>query len=146
MRSTPMPGGTPCARRAPLLVILLLLGSHSWAAAPDLEFRPPPAPGDAATPAAMRDLAERLLPIYQEPDPDRYLQNLSALQMVDGNYAAADATRQTLRERRRREDEGRPVGKGVIYDTYARAKAMEAQDRVSFADAFAKSYRELLHG
>ncbi|HME38064.1 MAG TPA: CocE/NonD family hydrolase [Steroidobacteraceae bacterium] len=142
MRSTPMPGGTPCARRAPLLVILLLLGSHSWAAAPDLEFRPPPAPGDAATPAAMRDLAERLLPVYQEPDPDRYLANLSALQMVTGNYAAADASRRALRERRRRADAGRPVGRSAIYDIFAHAKALEAENQTSFADSFARAFRE----
>ena len=37
----------------------------------------------------MRDLAGRLVPVYQEPDPDRYLANLSALQMVGGNYTAA---------------------------------------------------------
>ena len=53
--------------------------TQSWAAAPELEFHPPASPGDAAAPAIMRDLAERLLPVYEEADPDRYLANLFAL-------------------------------------------------------------------
>ncbi len=49
------------------------------------EFAPPPTVEDAATPAAMRDLAVRLLPVYQDPDIQRYLATLSMLQLVAGN-------------------------------------------------------------
>ena len=42
----------------------------AWAA-PQFDFHAPPAAADASTPAIMRDLADRLLPVYQEPDPDR---------------------------------------------------------------------------
>ena len=92
----------------------------------------------------MRDLAERLLPVYQETDPDRYLANLSALQMVAGDYAAAYVSRQSLRDRRRSADAGRPVGRAVIYDMYAPARAMEAESRISFDDAFTKSFHEVV--
>ncbi len=92
----------------------------------------------------MRDLATRLVPIYEEPDRDRYLANLSALQMVAGNYAAADVSRQSLRERRRRSNIHRPIGRDVIYDIYAYAKALETENRVSFADGFTRSFREVI--
>ena len=113
----------------------------STAVASDLEFRAPDVPGDAA--AALRDLAARLVPVYQDPDPDRYLANLSALQMVAGNYSAADESRQSLRERRRRTNGIRPVARDIIFDIYAHARALELRDRLNFADAFAKSYREV---
>jgi uncharacterized protein len=126
-----------------LFVLFFVVASRTWAAAPDLEFHAPASPGDAATPATMRDLAERILPVYQEADPDRYLANLSALQMVTGNFAAADVSRQSRRDRRRRLDAGRPIGHGAIYDIYAYAKALEAENHVTFAEGFARSFREV---
>jgi putative CocE/NonD family hydrolase len=132
-------------RAAKSLIIFLFIAvqTPSRADAPDLEFHPPAGASDAATPAIMRDLAERLLPVYQEADPDRYLANTSALQLVTGNYAAADVSRQALRDRRHRADAGRPAGRSAIYDIYAYAKALEAEDRVSFADGFARAFREV---
>jgi uncharacterized protein len=127
-----------------LLWALLAAVLPSWAAAAELDFRAPAAAGDAAAAAAMRDLAGRLVPVYQDPDPDRYLANLSALQMVAGNYTAADESRQSLRERRRRSSAARAVGRDIIFDMYAHARALQADDHVSFADAFAKSYREVV--
>jgi len=128
---------------AALAVLCLLAGSPAWAA-PELEFHTPPAATDPSTPAIMRDLAGRLLPVYQDPDPDRYLTNLSVLQMVAGEYAAAYASRQSLLERRRKTDAGRPLGRSVIYDIYAHARALEAQDRISFDEAFSKSFQEAI--
>ncbi len=127
-----------------LFVLLLLAASASRAADPGFDFHAPSAATDSTTPAIMRDLAERLLPVYQEPDSDRYLANLSAIQMVAGNYAAADVSRQSLRDRRRRADIARPVGRAVIFDLYAYAKAVEAEDKVSFPEAFARAFREVV--
>src|SRR5271167_752665 len=127
-----------------LLVVLSAALSQAWAQPPDLEFRAPPAADDPSTPAVMRDLAERLLPVYQEPDSDRYLANLSALQMVAGDYTAADVSRQALRERRRSADAARPVGRALIYDIYAYAKTIEAENRLAFAQAFARSFGEVI--
>jgi uncharacterized protein len=112
------------------------------AVASDLDFRVPAAPGDAAT-AALRDLAGRLVPVYQDSDPERYLDNLSALQMVAGNFQAADESRQSLRERRQRSSGVRPVTRDIIFDIYAHARALESRTKLSFADAFAKSYGEV---
>src|SRR5882672_4889293 len=102
MTKAPILSGRIAAIRAtlPLVIFLFIAHTPSLAEAPDLEFHPPAAAGDAGAPAVMRDLAERLLPVYEEPDPDRYLANLSALQMVAGDYAAAYVSRQSLRDRR----------------------------------------------
>jgi putative CocE/NonD family hydrolase len=127
-----------------LLLLLFAAVSWAWAAPPDFEFHSPASVADATMAATMRDLAERLLPVYQESDPDRYLANLSALQMAAGNYQAAYVSRQSLRDRRRGADAGRPVGRDLIWDIYAHARAMQAQDRMPFADAFTKSYREVI--
>jgi putative CocE/NonD family hydrolase len=127
-----------------LFLLLVFASSRVWAVGPVFEFHTPASVDDPAAAAAMRDLAARLVPVYQDPDPDRYLANLSALQLVAGNYSAAYESRQTLRDRRQRLDAGRPVGRDVIYDMYARAKAMEAESQVPFAQAFTQAYQDVV--
>ena len=127
-----------------LFLVLMVSISHVWAATPDLEFHPPAAVGDAATPKIMRDLAERLLPVYEEADPNKYLANVSALQMVAGDHLAADVSRQELRDRRRQADTARPNSRGVIYDIYAHAKAIEEENNVPFAEGFARAFHEVV--
>ena len=127
-----------------LFLLLVFASSRVWAVGPVFEFRTPASVDDPAAAAAMRDLAARLVPVYQDPDPDRYLANLSALQLVAGNYSAAYESRQTLRDRRQRLDAGRPVGRDVIYDMYARAKATEAESQVPFAQAFTQAYQDVV--
>jgi hypothetical protein len=78
----------------------------------------------------MRDLAVRILPVYQEDDTERYLENLSALQLTSGDYAAAYASQQSLRERRQNAYPDRLGGQEVVSDIYVRARAIEAQDKV----------------
>jgi putative CocE/NonD family hydrolase len=145
MRNTSIRFGTLGATLIAQGILLLILAaiSPSSVAAPEFEFHAPATAANPATSAAMRDLAERVLPVYEEADPDRYLANLSALQMAAGNYSAADVSRQSLRDRRRRLDAGRPIGQGAIFDIYAYAKALEAENKVSFADAFARAFREV---
>ena len=114
------------------------------AAAQNFDYRAPASTQDPAAAASISDLASRLIPVYQDSDPERYLANLSALQMAVGDYAAADISRQSLRERRRKTDFGHPVGRGAIFDLFAHAKALEVQDRTTFADAFTAAYRETI--
>jgi hypothetical protein len=104
-----------------LILLWIITASRAWAGGPVFEFRTPASVDDAAAGGAMRDLAARLVPVYQDPDPDRYLANLSILQMVSANYSAAYESSQTLRDRRRRLDARRPVGRDVIVDMYVRA-------------------------
>jgi|HubBroStandDraft_6_1064221.scaffolds.fasta_scaffold01158_2 putative CocE/NonD family hydrolase len=124
-----------------LTAFLVVAVSPSWAAQV-FDFRAPTSPAAAAT--AISDLASRLIPVYQDPDPERYLANLSALQMAVGDYAAADISRQSLRDRRRKSDFGQRVSRGVVIDIYAHAKALEIENKVTFADAFTSSYRETM--
>src|SRR5260370_34322327 len=121
-----------------------LATARAWAGGPVFDFHTPAYTDDPVAAAAMRDLAARLVPVYQDPDPDRYLASLSALQLVAGNYSAAYESRQTLRDRRRRLDAGRPVGRDVIFDMYARAKATEAESRVPFGQAFTQAYEDVV--
>ena len=127
-----------------LLSLLVCLAGCSWAAAQDFDFKPPASVSDPAVPAVMRDLAERLLPVYQEPDQDRYLRSLSGLQMVAGNYTAAWQTRQQLRDRRRSQDAHRPIARSAIYDIYANARSREVDEKVSFPKAYSAAYRSLV--
>src|SRR5260370_10863221 len=129
-----------------LVLLLFMLVPRAWADAPDIEFRPPSTAEDPETVMIMRDLAARLVPVYQEPDADRYLANLSVLQMAALDFTAADGSRLSLRDRRRSTEAGLPVGRGIVYDMYARARAMEADNRLPFADNFATSFREMLAG
>jgi putative CocE/NonD family hydrolase len=146
MRLAQISGRSAASKRTAswLLPLFCLVISRVWAAAPELEFHAPASVDSPAAAATMRDLVDRLLPVYQESDPDRYLANLSALQVVAGNFAAADVSRQALRDRRRRSNVRRPVGRETVYDIYAYAKALEAENRVSFADGFARSFREVV--
>jgi uncharacterized protein len=127
-----------------ILVLLLFLAASPVQAALEFDFRPPATATDPKAGTIMSDLAARLIPVYQDPDPERYLANLSALQMAVGDYAAAEISRQSLRERRRTSDFGHPVGRGLIYDMYARAKALETQHRFTFAEALTTSFRETI--
>jgi putative CocE/NonD family hydrolase len=129
---------------AGILLLLLFLAVSPVQAAQEFGFRPPATATDPRAGAIMSDLAARLIPVYQDSDPERYLANLSALQMAVGDYAAADISRQSLRERRRKSDFGHPVGRGLIYDVYAHAKALETQNRFTFAEALTNSFQETI--
>jgi len=148
----------PCASSGPKLAATKVLARMArslacfWVLAPaaslsyaqELEFHPPASASDAATPAIMRDLAERVLPVYQEDDPERYLANLSALQLTSGDFAAAYATQKSLRERRQNAYPDRLGDRELVSDIYVRARAIEAQDRVSFDKAVTQSFQDVL--
>jgi hypothetical protein len=127
-----------------LLLLLVLAVGTSWAHAQDLEFHPPASVTDPKVPAVMKDLAERILPVYQENDPERYLRNLSALQAVAGNYTAAYQSRQSLADRRRNADPHRPVSGSLIYDIYTHARAREADGKAAFPQAYGQAYWSVL--
>ncbi|BEP51825.1 CocE/NonD family hydrolase [Variovorax paradoxus] len=129
------------ARRA-LVRLMLALPAWSWAA--DFGFKPPRDPEDAAAADLMRDLAERILPVYQDADTDVFLANLTALQIVSGAYRAASDSSRALRTRR----QGKPfddlVQRAILDGIYARARALEANERLGFAEAYARAFRELV--
>jgi putative CocE/NonD family hydrolase len=116
------------------------------AAAQDFGFEAPADTTDASLPALLRDLAERVLPAYQEDDPDRYLSTVATLQLVVGDPTAAHATRRSLQERLQSDQAARPPGRGVVYDIYTYARAIEATENVSFPTAYNQAFRETLNG
>lgn len=136
------PGSTFGRARRALMRLMLALPAWSWAA--DFGFKPPRDPEDAAAADLMRDLAERILPVYQDADTDVFLANLAALQIVSGAYRAASDSSRTLRTRR----QGKPfddlVQRAILDGIYARARALEASERLGFAEAYARAFRELV--
>src|ERR1700683_3494193 len=151
MTKTLMPGAdsrisTRSGRRLAgrLYVALLLALLPSVGFAQELHWRLPAAATDATTPAVLRDLAERVLPVYQESDRERYLANLAALQSVAGGFAAAYATRQELRQWRHSTHVTWPADRSVVYDIYVHAQAIEAEGRLQFAAALAQSFQEVV--
>jgi putative CocE/NonD family hydrolase len=128
---------------ATALALIALAAQPLLAAAQDFGFEPPATTDDDALPAALRDLAQRVLPVYQDDDRDRYLANVAALQMVIGDPTAAHATRLSLQERQQSEG-APPSGQAIVYDIYTHARAIEASDNVAFAPAYARAFRERL--
>jgi putative CocE/NonD family hydrolase len=121
---------------------LLLVLLPSFTSAQQLDLTLPASATDAAMPAVLRDLAERVLPVYQESNRERYLANLSALQVVSGGIAAADATRQELREWRHSAHGAWPADRSVVYDIYIHARAIEAANHIAFAQALTQAFQE----
>jgi predicted acyl esterase len=125
---------------APLLLLLL----PRLAAAQSLEFRAPVSVYDPATPAVMRDLASRIVPVYRNDNRERYLANLSALQLAAGSYRAAFSAQLELR-RLRGGTERRPRAQPVlVFDLFAHAKSLQAQYRLPFAQAFDLAFWETI--
>jgi uncharacterized protein len=127
-----------------LLLALPLVLLPSFAPAQELDLRLPAAATDTNMPTIMRDLAERVLPVYQESNRERYLANLAALQFVSGGYAAADTTRQELREWRQSVHGAFPADRSMVYDLYVHARAVEAADHVQFAQALTQAYQQVV--
>jgi hypothetical protein len=135
----------PCRARMSLwLGALLIAAAPCWPATQNLELHLPASPSDPKMPEIMKDLADRVLPVYEEPDRQRYLATLSALQLVDGNTQAALSTRQDLRNLRKGADPTYPADRSVAYDIYARARNVQAHDKVAFDKAFVQSYRDMV--
>jgi putative CocE/NonD family hydrolase len=115
------------------------------ATAQDFGFEAPAEATDPALSAAIRDLAERLLPTYQEDDPDLYFSTLAALQMAVGDPGAAHTTRLTLQERLQTAQSPLPPGRVLAYDVYTQARAFEATESVGFEDAYARAFHETMN-
>lgn len=125
-----------------VLLFAALAGCAAPALAQDLRFEPPAIATDPALPAALRDLAERIVPVYREEDTDRYLANLAALQITAGVPAAAYATRLMLRDRLQSERGAAPSGRDLVFEIYTQARAIEADDGVPFPTAYGRAFRE----
>ncbi|MBS0448982.1 MAG: CocE/NonD family hydrolase [Proteobacteria bacterium] len=128
-----------------LFVLLWLCALPLWAAAAgDYGFAPPRSADDPAAAAVMRDLAQRLIPVYQEADNDLYLANMTAMQVVSGAYGAAYDSSQTMRARHQGKPMDSSFDRAVIDAIYAHARALEANDHVPFAQAYTRSFQDVV--
>ena len=125
-------------------LMALLLALPAWARALDFGFKAPHDPDDPAAVGVMRDLAQRIVPVYQAADTDAYLANLTALQIVSGAYGAAFDSSKLLRSRYKTKPFDALAERAVLDGLYARARQIEARDRIDFATAYARSFRELM--
>jgi putative CocE/NonD family hydrolase len=122
----------------------VILALPAWAWGADFGFRPPRDPDDATAAALMLDLAQRILPVYQEADTDVFLANLTALQIVSGAYRAASDSSGSLRSRRKGKPFDDLVQRAILDGIYARARALVADARLGFAEAYARAFQELV--
>jgi putative CocE/NonD family hydrolase len=129
------------ARRA---LVLLMLALPAWVRALDFSFRPPHDPDHVGAVDLMRDLAQRIVPVYKDDDTDGYLANLTALQIVSGGYAAAYDSSRSLRRRRQGKPFDALVERAIIDGIYAHARAIEAKERAGFAKAYTRAFQELV--
>jgi predicted acyl esterase len=124
-----------------LLSALLLPG---LAAAQGLEFRAPVSVYDAATPAVMRDLASRIIPVYRNDNREQYLANMSALQLVAENFEPAYSARLELRQMHGENPRRPAVDPELVYDLFAHTKSLQAQYRLPFSQAFDLAFWETI--
>jgi hypothetical protein len=132
---------TDHARRA-LVLLPLALPVRAWAL--DFGFQAPRDPDDVAAVDTMRDLAQRIVPVYKDDDTDGYLANLTALQIVSGAYAAAYDSSRLLRRRLQGKPFDSLAERAIMDGIYAHAREIEAKERAGFAKAYTRSFRELV--
>lgn len=128
------------ARRA--LLWLLALPLCAWAQ--DFGFQPPRDPDDAAAASVMRDLAQRIVPVYQDAGTDAYLANVTALQIVSGAHVAAFDSSRLLRNRYQGKPFDALAERAVLDGLYARARDIEARERIDFRKAYTRSFKEIV--
>lgn len=110
------------------------------------QFDLPPAAveGPAILSKWMPDLARAVIAIYTDGDRLKHLDNLFRLQIVAGQFPEAARTLNELRALRVGDPSPQVQANNVQYEIFARAKTMQAEQRLSFEQAFQKSFREAM--
>ncbi|HVS77137.1 MAG TPA: CocE/NonD family hydrolase, partial [Steroidobacteraceae bacterium] len=130
--------------RGCLGIVLSLLLLPRLAAAQSLQFHAPASVYDPSTPAVMRDLASRIIPVYRNDNREQFLANMSALQLVGGSYEPAYSARLDLRRLRGGNPRRPPANQQLVYDLFALAKSLQAQYRLPFSQAFDLAFWETI--
>ena len=130
-------------RRA-LGIVLSALLLPRLAVAQSLQFHAPSSVYAPSTPAVMRDLASRIIPVYRNDDREQYLANLSALQLVAGSFESAYSARLELQHLRAGSQGRPPADPALVYDLYVHAKSLQAQYRLPFSQAFDLAFWETI--
>jgi putative CocE/NonD family hydrolase len=100
----------------------------------------------AALDQAIPVLAAQAASIYKDPDRTHYLDNLFQLQLAAGKYSDALSTLASLRQAWTSQSilPSRAAWVYVPYEIYARAKLKQASSNISFDEAYAQSFREII--
>jgi hypothetical protein len=130
--------------RVALGIVISLLLLPRLAAAQSLPFHAPASVDDPTTAAVMRDLASRIIPGYFSDNHEQYLANMSALQLVAGNFDEAYSARLDLQQLRGGTHRRPPADPALVYDLFAHAKSLQAQYRLPFAQAFDLAFWETI--
>ena len=130
--------------RTALGILLSLVLLPRLAVAQSLEFHAPASVDDPTTPAVMRDLASRIIPGYRNDSREQYLADMSALQLVAGNFDAAYSARLDLQQMRGGTPHRPPADSAAVYDLYAHAMSLQAEYRLPFAQAFDLAFWETI--
>ncbi len=124
------------------LLLLLLACTAGAVCAQEVPFQAPSSPDDARADTLLRDLAERVLPVYEDRDTDRFLERLAAMQTIAGHRAAAQASREQLRQRRGNRNPDAVEREARLFDIYVRALDFQrSQGSVDWNDAYARTFR-----
>jgi predicted acyl esterase len=125
-------------------VVALLLATAIALPLAAQDFDPPTARSSSAPGfhEFISSLARRLAQEYTNPDRETYLDNLARMQIVSGDYAAADSTAEQLRAYRA----GRPAGMSPVSDfapqLYAVAKEKQRTQNIGPVEALNQAFAE----
>jgi hypothetical protein len=125
-------------------IVLSVLLLPRLAAAQSFEFRAPASVYDPRTPTVMRDLASRIIPGYLNGNREQFLSDMSALQLVAGNFEPAYSARLELQRLRGGSPRRPPADPALVYDLYAHTKSLQAQYRLPLAQAFDLAFWETI--
>lgn len=123
---------------------LLGVSASLCAAAQDFEFPETAVTDPAVLAKTVPGLAKQVLAAYQEKDPQKYLNNLFALQIMAEQYPEAIQSLVELHALRGLANPSRPAWINVQYEIYARAKICEAEKKVPFDQAYQRAFREVM--
>ncbi|TAM09373.1 MAG: CocE/NonD family hydrolase [Nevskiaceae bacterium] len=117
----------------------LLLACGSARANPQtFEFKAPTQVDAPTTAIALRDLAERVLPVYEDKDPTRFLENLFIIQLVAQDDRAAIETQHSLKNRQSHGAPARPavMAPAALFDAWVAAHDATTGKHGNFEAAF----------
>jgi putative CocE/NonD family hydrolase len=99
---------------------------------------------DSALAAVLPTLAQQVIGTYADTERDAYLDNLFRLQIVAGQFDAADSTATKLQTERRRRNAVQSAVATLPYQVYAQAAAATIAQHRSFDDGFRESFGKVV--
>jgi uncharacterized protein len=125
-----------------LILALLVSGFGRASAAQEFDAPRVRTSGDSAFHGFISSLARQLAREYKNPDREAYLDNLTRMHIVVGDYAAAASTAEQLRAYRVSKPGPVPPVAGLAYEIYAATKVEQAKGSNSIVEALNRAFAE----